>query len=61
MDYPRRFYEIAQRMIWAETSLVRKLRRGEYDRELAWLAVKTPLYRVATQVLARQASTKPSP
>jgi len=53
MDYPRRFYEAAQRMIWAETGLVRKLRRGEYDLELARLALKAPLYRAATRLLAQ--------
>lgn len=53
MDYSKRFYDVAQRMIWAETSLVRKLRRGEYDRELTRLAVKVPLYRAATHWLAR--------
>jgi anaerobic magnesium-protoporphyrin IX monomethyl ester cyclase len=53
MDYSRRFYDVAQRMIWAETGLVRKLRRGEYDLELARLAIKTPLYRAAARLLAR--------
>lgn len=53
MDYPQRYYDIAQRMIWAETGLVRKLRRGEYDRELAGLALKVPLFRAAARILAR--------
>ena len=56
MDYSPRFYALAQRMIWAETGLVRKLRRGEYDLELAQLALKAPLYRAATHLLARPAS-----
>ncbi|MEL6346415.1 MAG: radical SAM protein [Myxococcota bacterium] len=52
MDYPRPYYDVAQRMIWAETGLVRKLRRREYDLEMAALAVKAPLYRAATRALA---------
>lgn len=62
MDYPYAFYEVAQRLIWAETRLVRKLRRGEYDLEMAQLAVKAPLYRVASRLLARpQQATAPNP
>ena len=52
MDYSWSFYEMAQRMIWAETGLVRKLRRGEYDRQLAQLLVKAPLLRMATRALS---------
>ena len=62
MDHSPMFYEAAQRMIWAETGLVRKLRRGEYDLELARLALKAPLYRLATRALswpAGAAGTRP--
>ncbi len=52
MDYPREFYDMAQRMIWAETGLVRKLRRGEYDTQLARLLVKTPALRLASRAMA---------
>ena len=52
MDYPRSFYEVAQRMIWAETGLVKKLRRGEYDLDLARLLVKTPALRLASRAMA---------
>lgn len=52
MEYPRRFYELAQRMIWAETGLVKKLRRGEYDAELMKLAVKAPAYRLGARISA---------
>lgn len=48
MDHDRRFYELSQRLLWAETGLVRKLRRGEYDRELARLALKAPAFRLGT-------------
>ena len=53
MDYPPEFYERAQRMIWSETELVRRLRRGEYDRRTAALALKAPLWRAATRLAAR--------
>ena len=52
MAYPRRYYELAQRMIWAETGAVRKLRRGEYDAELAGLLVKAPLLRIGARLAA---------
>jgi radical SAM superfamily enzyme YgiQ (UPF0313 family) len=45
MDQSATFYDLAQRMIWAETRLVRKLRRREYDTDLLRLAVKAPLLR----------------
>lgn len=53
MDLPRRYYELAQRWIWAETALVRKLRRGETDAELARLLLKTPLLRAGALWSAR--------
>ena len=49
----REFYEKAQRMIWAETGLVKKLKKGEYDLELLKLAVKAPWYRLGAYRLAR--------
>ncbi len=52
MDHSRAFYDMAQRRMWSELGLVQKLRRGEYDRELASLAVKTPLLWAASRVLA---------
>ncbi len=51
MDYPAPFYDLAQRMIWAETALVRRLRRGVYDAETVKLAVKTQVWRAGTRVL----------
>ena len=58
MDYPRGFYDMAQRMIWAETGLVRKLRRGEYDLQLARLLVKTPVLRIASRAMAHPVAGK---
>jgi radical SAM superfamily enzyme YgiQ (UPF0313 family) len=52
MDYHRSFYEVAQRMIWAETDLVRRLRRGERDLHVARLALKAPMYRLGTYLLS---------
>jgi len=53
MPYPREFYDKAQRMIWAETGLVKKLKKGEYDLELLKLAVKAPWYRLGAYRIAR--------
>ena len=53
MPLPRPYYELAQRLIWAETRLVRKLKQGEYDRELALLAVKAPALRAGSRLAAR--------
>ena len=53
--YPREFYDKAQRMIWAETGLVKKLRKGEYDLELLKLAVKAPSHRLGAYRIARGA------
>lgn len=47
MDYKPEFYERAQRMIWSETELVRRLRQGTYDRKTAALALKAPAWRAA--------------
>jgi len=52
MDYSHTFYEVAQRMIWAETTLVKRLRRGQYDLQTAGLVLKAPLYRAATRLLS---------
>lgn len=54
MDYSRRYYDLAQRLIWAETDLVRRLRRGQYDRKTAALAVKAPVLRVGAWVAGRE-------
>ena len=53
MDYSPRYYDLAQRMIWAETRLVKKLRRGELDAELARLAVQAPALRLAARWATR--------
>jgi len=53
MDYPPRFYDLAQRMIWAETALVRRLRAGQLDAETARLAVKAPALRLGARLAAR--------
>jgi radical SAM superfamily enzyme YgiQ (UPF0313 family) len=55
MDYPRPYYELAQRLIWAETELVQRLRRGQYDTRTASLALKAPLLGLASGALARGA------
>lgn len=56
MDQSRRYYELAQRWIWAETALVRKLRKGEVDRELGRLLIKTPVLRAGTVLAANARS-----
>jgi anaerobic magnesium-protoporphyrin IX monomethyl ester cyclase len=48
-DYPDRFYEAAQRVIWNETGLVKKLRRGEVDAEALGLAARWTLWRSAAR------------
>lgn len=53
MPYQRRYYELAQRWIWAETDLVKRLRRGQYDRVTAALALKAPLFQAAARLAAR--------
>jgi radical SAM superfamily enzyme YgiQ (UPF0313 family) len=53
MRYPHRFYDIAQRHIFTETHLVRKLRRGQLDAELVKLAIKYPMYRAAFEWMGR--------
>lgn len=58
MDYPPQFYERAQRMIWAETELVARLRGGQYGARTAELAIKAPFWRAATWLAAR--ATAPS-
>lgn len=58
MDHSHRFYDYAQRMIWSETGLVRKLRRGEYDLEAARLAIKAPAWRAAAWVEAQRSSSQ---
>lgn len=52
MDYHPAFYELAQRMIWAETGLVQRLRAGQLDRQTAALALKAPVYRAGTRLLS---------
>jgi len=54
MKYPHRFYEIAQRYIWTEAGLVRKIRNAEVDRELVKLALKYPVYRAAFEWMGRR-------
>lgn len=54
MRYSHRFYEVAQRHIFTETGLVKKVRRGEWDKELVKLAIKYPLYRTAFEWLGRR-------
>lgn len=56
MDYPHAYYEAAQRLIWAETGLVRRLRRGQLDWETAALAIKAPAWRLSTRLLAARAT-----
>ncbi len=53
MDLDPQFYERAQRMIWSETELVRRLRRGEYDARTASLLLKAPVWRAAAWLAAR--------
>lgn len=53
MDYPPRFYDLAQRMIWAETDLVRRLRAGRLDATTARLAVKAPALRLGARLASR--------
>lgn len=67
MDYHRRYYHYAQRLIWAETRLVQRLRRGQLDWETATLAVKAPALRAVTRLAAelpatagRRARTQPA-
>ena len=52
MDYHPAFYEMAQRLIWAETGLVRRLRAGQLDAETARLALKAPIYRAGAHLLS---------
>lgn len=52
MDYHPAFYELAQRLIWAETGLVQRLRAGRIDGETARLALKAPVYRAGTRLLS---------
>jgi anaerobic magnesium-protoporphyrin IX monomethyl ester cyclase len=48
MDHPAEYYELAQRLIHAETGLVRRLRQGRLDGETARLALKAPVLRAGT-------------
>jgi anaerobic magnesium-protoporphyrin IX monomethyl ester cyclase len=50
MRYPHGFYDVAQKHIWNETGLVRKIRRGEWDKELVKLAIKYPVWRAAFEL-----------
>ena len=59
MDYHPAFYELAQRLIWAETGLVKRLRRGQLDLETARLALKAPVYRAGTHLLSLTHDPKP--
>ncbi len=52
MDHHPRFYDYAQRLIWAETELVQRLRKGRFDRRTASLVVKAPALRLATRFAA---------
>ena len=50
-DYSERFYHYAQRMIWAETGLVQRLRGGPVDAEVLRLAGRWAVWRGATRVI----------
>ena len=50
-DYSDRFYSYAQRMIWAETGLVQRLRGGPVDAELLRLAGRWAVWRGATRAV----------
>ena len=53
MDYSHRFYEVAQRAIWAELGAVQRLRNGPVDRTLYSQLGKIPAYRAAIRLLGR--------
>lgn len=52
-DYSDRFYGYAQRMIWAETGLVQRLRTGRLDADTMRLAGRWAVWRGATRVTGR--------
>jgi len=54
MDYPHRFYSLAQRAIRAELALVGKLRNGGADRDMLGMLSRLPAYRAGMRMLTRQ-------
>ncbi|MCK6504807.1 B12-binding domain-containing radical SAM protein [Myxococcota bacterium] len=53
MDLPRRYYDCAQRWMHAEGALVRRLRQGELDLEVAALLARAATWRVGMRAVER--------
>lgn len=51
MDKPRRYYDYAQRWMWAEGDLVRRLREGRVDLQTAQLAAKAAVWRAGMRAV----------